>query len=146
MKYLVALLVPAEPENAETVTSQFSLEVQDARLLAERIQPLLDGMQARIEAPDAHTWIATGPRAEVSLIRIMSMAYDVPLLTPEHVGLVYEIEHQDPRQLTNSVRGRADWGERWIVVSTSAPRWYAMIPRTEVEAFEAVLEDVDRPR
>ena len=75
----------------------------------------------------------------------MAMAFDGPALTPEHVGGVYPIEHQDPRLLINSARGRPDWGERWIVIATPEPRWYAMIPKGEVEAFEAVLAAIDVP-
>jgi hypothetical protein len=46
----------------------------------------------------------------------------------------------------NSARGRPGWGEAWIVAATAEPRWCAMIPQSEVAAFEAEVEQLDRPR
>lgn len=136
---------PAASQDPGAATAEITLEEQDARLLADRVRPFLSGTGARIEVPDARTWLVSGTASEVRLVRLMAMAFDTSLLTPEHVGRTYEIEHHDPRLLTNSARGREDWGSTWIVVATTDPTWYVMVPRDEVDDFEAVLATIDQP-
>lgn len=146
----------AAPEPTETAASvrdagpagitrvELTLEQQDARRLAERVAVLLADTGARIDAPDEHTWVVSGPESDVQLVRMLARAYDSPTLTPEHVARVYDLEHADGRQLASSARGVPGWGSTWIVLATPGDRWYAMVPRDELARFEELLAVLDR--
>ena len=142
---LLATACQASPAAVETSSAELHFEQRDAGALAEQVRPLMQGTGVRIEVVEGNTWLASGPADEVNVLRAIRGALDGPVLTPEHVPVVREVEHVDPRTLTNSARGRSDWGASWIVAAGQAPRWYALVPRDEVPAFEALLDELDRP-
>jgi len=133
-------------EAADTATLEITFKEQDARLLSNRMRGFqLAGMQARIEVPDSRTWLVSGTASDVRTIQLLAGAFDRTILTPEHVVRAYDIEHRDARLLANSVRGRMPEGASWGVVASPEGRWYVILPRDEVMAFEAWLDEIDSP-
>ena len=141
-----AAAADSSPEAADTATLEVTFKEQDARQLANRMRSFqLGGMQVRIVAPDSRTWVVSGTASDVRTIKHLAEVLDRTILTPEHVVRTYDIEHQDARLLANSSRGTAPKGASWGIVVSSEDRWYVILPRGEVVAFEAWLDEIDSP-
>jgi len=128
-----------------SVEWEYTFEHQDARQMANRMRGFLVDTQVRITADGSDGWKVVGSDEEVALVRFLAVSFDQPNLSREHRGGTYAIEHRDARLLLNSTRGRDDWGADWIVAANSTDRWFAMIPDGDLEAFRAVLAELDRP-
>ena len=133
-------------EAGETVTLEITFKEQDARLLANQMRGFeLGGLEAGIQAPDSGTWVVSGSASDVRDVQLLARALDSNLVTPEHVGRTYEIEHHDARSLANATRGRAPEGLQVGIVVSPEGSWYVIVKQEDVEALESWLAEIDSP-
>ncbi|QDU65191.1 hypothetical protein [Engelhardtia mirabilis] len=118
----------------------------DARHLANSVRVFLGDTQVRIEVLDERTWKVVGTPDEVELARFLAVSFDQQVMSRQHRGSVYDFQQADARQALVRARGMQGWGENWIVGAKDSARVYAMIPREETDAFDAILSELDAPR